>query len=63
MAGIAENITNSVKLKLKLRLSLAIWGKFNEKKIYPMGHVKKNWIFSNFRGEGVYKFWNLWIRD
>ena len=21
------------------------------KKIYPNGHVKKNWIFSNFRGE------------
>ena len=23
------------------------------KKVYPTGHVKKDWIFSNFRGEGV----------
>ena len=41
VAGLAETITNSVKLKLKLRLSLAIFIREALKKLPIFGHCPK----------------------
>ena len=41
VAGLAETITNSVKLKLKLRLSLAIFIREALKKTPDFGHCPK----------------------